>query len=148
MDDTFYKLIFQGEIQPGFKEEEVQKNLQALLKVDKTKMKRLFSGDPIVLRKNAPEATIRHYEKALVKAGAQCRVISVAGDEELAPVFPEATLSTAEEFHPPISPPKDKKETRLFKRLGRIRFVALCWLVLLTGLAAWWLPDKLYSPLS
>lgn len=147
MDNTFYKLIFQGKIQPGFKEKEVRKNLQSLLKVDQSKMRRLFSGNPIVLRKNLPETTIRHYEKALAKAGAQCRIISVAGDVELPPVYPEVTLSTSEDV-PPISPPKDKRETSLFQRLGRIRFIALCWLVLLTALTAWWLPDKLYSPLS
>ena len=85
MQETLYKLIFEGNIQPGHKDKAVRKNLKTLFKADKAKMVRLFSGDPVIIRKNLSEEKIRQYEKAMVKAGAVCRIIAVKGGLELPP---------------------------------------------------------------
>ena len=89
MQETLYKLIFEAKIQPGFKEKAVKKHLQELFKADKQKMQRLFSGEPVIVRKNLPEDKIRQYEKAMIKAGACCRIISVKDGLELPPLNPE-----------------------------------------------------------
>ncbi len=157
MQEPLYKLIFEGKIQPGFAENTVRKNLQALFKVENSKMQRLFSGAPVVVRKNLPEDKIRQYEKALIKAGAACRILSVDGQRELPATGSEAkktdnTVSSPVGANPVLSSaavnPEEKitGKKRAFKpanRLGRIRFLALLWLVGWFEVLAWLLPDYL-----
>ena len=145
MQETLYKLIFEAKLQPGFKEKIVKKNLQALFKADKQKMQRLFSGEPVIVRKNLPEDKIRDYEKAMVKAGARCRIISVKEGLELPPVNPETlALVTHSETVPTLSPNQSSAPSPAgHNRIGRIRFIALCWLVVLVETSAWLLPDYL-----
>ncbi|WP_419534810.1 DUF805 domain-containing protein [Endozoicomonas sp.] len=141
MDDAFYKLIFEGETLPGFKEKHVRKNLKELLNADKEKLNRLFSGKPVVVRKNLTADQIRPYERAMMKAGASCRILSTNGDEELAPTPQEAIL---EENQPQVSrPSKSSRKFQPIPRMGRVRFTASLWIVSLLGVAAWWLPERL-----
>ena len=145
MQETLYKLIFEAKIQPGFKEKIVKKNLQELFKADKEKVKRLFSGEPVIVRKNLPEDKIRQYEKAMIKAGACCRILSVKDDLELPPLNPE-TLALVDHSAPEtasISEKKEKTNIAGHNRLGRIRFIALFWLVALVEASAWLAPDYL-----
>ncbi len=143
MQETLYKLIFEANIQPGFKEKVVKKNLQELFKADKDKMKRLFSGEPVIVRKNLPEDKIRQYEKAMVKAGACCRVLSVKDGLELPPMNPD-TLALVAPSSPQTTSTSGKKEKTTSigrSRLGRVRYIALFWLVALIEASAWLAPD-------
>ena len=145
MQETLYKLIFEAKIQPGFKEKVVRKNLQALFKADKGKMKRLFSGDPVIVRKNLPEDKIRQYEKAMIRAGACCRILSVKDALELPPLNP-GTLALVDNSGPvSAAHPSEKtsKPAAGHNRLGRVRFIALFWLVALVEASAWLVPDYL-----
>lgn len=153
MQETLYKLIFEGKIQPDHKEKAVRKNLQALLKTDKEKIDRLFSGKPIVIRKNLPEGKIRPYEKAMVKAGAVCRILSVKGEQELPPSHLEALKAfeghdNSTPADPPIvAAPEEKPAKRASfhwaNRIGRTQFLALLWLAGWFEVLAWFLPDYL-----
>lgn len=142
MQDTLYKLIFEARIQPGFKKRVVKKNLQELFKADKEKMKRLFSGKPVIVRKNLPVDKIRQYEKAMVVAGACCRVISVKDGLELPPLNPETLAETDPSFKT-AAPMSGKGDTNGHSRLGRIRFNALFWVVALVEASAWLAPEYL-----
>ncbi|WP_152554151.1 DUF805 domain-containing protein [Endozoicomonas elysicola] len=143
MDEAFYKLIFEGETLPGFKEKNVRKNLKELLNADKEKLNRLFSGKPVVIRKNLPADDIRPYERAMMKAGAVCRILSINGDEELAPTPLEAVIEIEEGQPDTIKPAKSPRKFQLIPRMGRIRFTASLWMVALLGVGAWWVPERI-----
>lgn len=145
MQETLYKLIFDAKIQPGFKEKTVKKNLQALFSADKEKMRRLFSGEPVIVRKNLPEDKVRQYEKAMIRAGACCRILSVKDGLELPPINPEtlALISHSATTTPPVSEKSPKSTSTSHNRIGRIRFIALSWLVVAVEVCAWMAPDYL-----
>ena len=147
MQETLYKLIFEGNIQPGHKEKTVRQSLKALFKADKAKMERLFSGAPMIIRKNLTEEKIRPYEKAMVKAGAVCRIIAVKGGLELPPTNFQALTAVGDD-EPLAATPEEKpvKKERSFhwsNRLGRTRFLALLWVAGWLEVLAWLLPEYL-----
>ncbi|WP_257266145.1 DUF805 domain-containing protein [Endozoicomonas sp. ONNA2] len=144
MDDSFYKLIFEGETLPGFKERKVQKNLKALLNADKSELKRLFSGKPTIIRKNLTALEIRPFERAMVKAGAHCRIVAMTSDEELAPT----PLETILEQDNLAKPSKPYGKFQLLPRIGRVKFTASLWIIMLLGLCAWWVPGYLTPHLT
>ncbi|WP_257294996.1 DUF805 domain-containing protein [Endozoicomonas sp. YOMI1] len=146
MDESFYKLIFEGEILPGFKERKVRKNLKELLNADKAELKRLFSGKPIIIRKNLTASEIRPYEIAMMKAGAHCRIISMASNEELPPTPPEAI---PEQDQKPLAKPSGSSgKFQLLPRMGRVRFLASLWIIVLLGVCTWWVPGLLTTHLT
>ena len=140
MDETLYKLIFTGEILPGFKKRQVRKNLKKLLNADRKKLNLLFSGQPIIVRKDLAADQTRPYERALIKAGAVCRIVAIDSGEEL-PATPYVSILEDK-------PAKISLQQRLAPRMGRTRFVASLWAVLLLGVVAWWLPKLLTPQLS
>ena len=144
MDDSFYKLIFEGETLPGFKERQVRKNLKELLNADRAKLKRLFSGKPIIIRKNLTASEIRPYERAMMKAGAHCRIISMTSDEELPPT-PLETILGQDQL---ARPSKSSKKFQFLPRMGRVQFMASLWIIVLLGVSAWWIPGWLTPHLT
>ena len=89
-----YKLLFSGEIIDGHDPEEVKEKLQALLKVDSNGINRFFSGQPMVIKRNADHAMTVKYSKAFEKAGAVCDVVPMESEEGVL------------ETKPPPLPPK------------------------------------------
>jgi len=67
-----FDVVFKGEILPGKDVKEVKKRLRMLLKIDAESIERLFSGEPVAVRKNVDEATGRKFEKVFSTAGAVC----------------------------------------------------------------------------
>ena len=166
MQETLYKLIFEGKIQPDQKEKTVRKNLQILFNADKEKMERLFSGDPMIVRKNLPEDKIRQYEKAMVKAGGVCRILPVKGGDDLPPLSPQALAVTNNKtpettFNTKLSNTKlsntklsntklsnikhpiNKQSIHWINRIGRTQFLALLWITGWLEVFAWLLPEYL-----
>ena len=76
MSDRF-TLIYRGEVNEGQHAAVVRKRLQALLKLDDGRMDRLFSGQPIALKKDVDHATAARFQAAFKKAGAVLRVSRV-----------------------------------------------------------------------
>lgn len=74
---ALYNLIFQGEIVADISLEEVKKNIAKLFNADAEKTAQLFSGKPIVIKKNLDEETIQKYLAVLNKAGAIIQQIPV-----------------------------------------------------------------------
>ena len=86
-----FDVVFRGEILPGKQVKEVKKRLSMLLKTDAGSIDRLFSGQPVAVRKNVDEATGRKFEKVFSTAGAVCCLEPVGGATAPAAISPGAT---------------------------------------------------------
>ena len=82
-----YNLIFQGEIVAGASLADVQQNIAKLFKADTEKTAQLFSGKPIVIKKNLDKKTSEQYLSVLNKAGAIAKAVPIPS-----PNTPETTL--------------------------------------------------------
>ncbi len=130
MDEARYKLVFAGEILPGFEQQNVRNNLQALLGTDQQTLDQLFSGQPVVIRKYLTLDQIQPYEQAMTQAGAACHVFPVNDNDAMAA--------------PTAQPPsRQSQSTALLPRMGRVRFAAALWPVVLLVLAGWLLPEQM-----
>ena len=72
-----YNLVFQGEIVADAALEDVKNNIAKLFKADAEKTAQLFSGKPIVIKKNLDEQTSNKYLDILNKAGAIAKKIPI-----------------------------------------------------------------------
>ena len=79
-----FNLIFRGEIQPGKDAGNVKKRLRTFLKTDAEAIERLFSGEPVAVRKDVDAATGHKFEKVFSTAGAICYLEPVGGEGGLA----------------------------------------------------------------
>ena len=73
-----FQIVYQGQTIPGASREKVKANLAKLFKAPAAKIEPLFSGKPVVIKKNLDEATARKYLIAFKRAGAVARVVNTA----------------------------------------------------------------------
>jgi hypothetical protein len=69
-----YSVIFRGNILPGQQLPEVKARLAQLLKLDELKLASVFSGKPVLVRKDCDLATAEKVKAALAKAGADAEI--------------------------------------------------------------------------
>ena len=69
-----YTVIFEGRIMPGKNVERVKDRLKSALKTDEQGLAKLFSGNPVAVRKDADLATAERYKKVFAAAGAFCDI--------------------------------------------------------------------------
>lgn len=67
-------VIFRGDIVLGHALDEVKARLQKLFKADAQKIDALFTGRPVILKRNLDPATAEKYRTVLRQAGAQVRL--------------------------------------------------------------------------
>lgn len=67
-----YNVILSGEIAAGRDSGTVRKNLADILKVSQTDLEPLFSGRPLIIKKNVDQSTARKYVLAFQNAGVLC----------------------------------------------------------------------------
>jgi len=104
------QLVFRGEIVPGFALHDVQRELGRLLKLDETKLARLFSGQRTVLKRDLAEADAQRYLQRLQALGARVHLepMPVAAPSPSAPVARVAVPAGATDSgFPTIVPPED-----------------------------------------
>jgi hypothetical protein len=77
MEDR-YRLVYRGEVLDGEHRAVVKKRLAGLLKVEGERLDALFSGDVVVIRREADRETAAKFEAAFKQAGARLRVATVA----------------------------------------------------------------------
>ena len=77
MTEPVYNLVFRGEVLEGQDRSAVARRLMALLKLDAPKVKALFSGQPVVLKRKVPRAVAAKFQAAFRDAGARLRVAPV-----------------------------------------------------------------------
>lgn len=110
-----YHLVFRGEVLEGQHVAVVGKRLAALLKMDPAKASALFSGKPVVLKRDAPRDVAAKYQAAFKKAGARLRIAPAKGAAE------EKTAAAAMEPaapQPAAAPDAAPKKLSLAERLA------------------------------
>lgn len=80
--EPVYNLVFRGEVLEGQDRSAVARRLMALLKIDAAKVKALFSGQPVVLKRKVPRAVAAKFQAAFRDAGARLRVAPVEAEAE------------------------------------------------------------------
>lgn len=71
MSDVRYKIMFSGELMPDFDLAQVEQNLAQLFKSDIDKIRQLFSGKPVALKRDLSGDQAEKYLTALQRAGAK-----------------------------------------------------------------------------
>ena len=69
MSATLFNLIFEGEIEPGYDQDEAHRTLESLFEFDAEIQGDLNSGQPIMLGKSMDAATADSFKQALASAG-------------------------------------------------------------------------------
>ena len=80
--ETYYDIVFEGEMIPGKEPGEVRKALASILKKDAGTVETLFSGRPFTLRKQVASETAEKFKSKFESAGAICVLKPVAGAGE------------------------------------------------------------------
>lgn len=73
-----YQVVFEGKLTGERALDEVKRNLAALFKMKPEQVDALFSGKPVVIKRDIDQATALKYQAAFKKAGAVCTVLSDA----------------------------------------------------------------------
>jgi hypothetical protein len=77
-NSELYQIVFDGTLTGEIAVDKVKSNLGAMFKMNATQVEALFSGKPIVIKRNVDEATAKKYQAAFTKAGAQCTLIAAS----------------------------------------------------------------------
>jgi uncharacterized protein YbjQ (UPF0145 family) len=105
---SVFNVVFKGETLPGQDIEVVKKRLGAVMKTDAQAIERLFTGQPVVVRKGVGADTGRKFEKVFASAGAVCYLEPVGSPSPPEPLPPAESLPAAGETPPtgpvPVSP--------------------------------------------
>ena len=72
MSQDKYRVIFKGEISESASKDDVKAKLAKVLKMTEEKAEKLFSGKPVVIKKNANLETCKKIQAVFKKAGAVC----------------------------------------------------------------------------
>lgn len=104
MTDARFHIVFAGQLVKGADPATVKLNLGKIFKMDAARVEKLFSGQAVVLKKDADQATAMKFRAVLKQAGAECELRPVAEPAQAAvpspPGFsaePEAAASAATE---------------------------------------------------
>lgn len=85
MAEGEFQVVFRGELTGERPEDEVKQNLSALFKMPLAKVEALFSGKPIVVKRNLDQATAKKFDAAFRKAGAKCEIRAPGGSAKAQP---------------------------------------------------------------
>lgn len=78
MADARFHIVFAGQLVKGSDPVTVKANLGKIFKMDAARVEKLFSGQPVVLKKDADQATAMKFRAVLKQAGAECELRPVA----------------------------------------------------------------------
>jgi hypothetical protein len=74
-NSQLYQIVFDGTLTGEIAVSKVKQNLAAMFKMNATQIEALFSGNPIVIKRNIDEDTAKKYQLAFNKAGAKCTLV-------------------------------------------------------------------------
>lgn len=89
MSDS-YKLVFRGEVLEGQHPAVVRKRLAEAAGFGDAQLDKLFSGRPVVVKREADTATAARYQALFRKAGARLRVLPVETEDDAVASVPSA----------------------------------------------------------
>lgn len=105
MSDARFNLVFNGELVAGASPDAVKQNLAKLFKLDPARVEAMFSGKPVVLKKDADQATAMKFRAVLRQAGAQVRMEPVGAVEEVSAAPAPPVEPAAQEPATPVTAP-------------------------------------------
>ena len=140
MSDNRFKIVFDGALQAGVDKTTAQFNLAALFKTDVASVERLFSGQPVALKRDLSAAEAESYLQALRKTGIEARLeaeapvveLSLADIDDLPASTPPPDTTA---YQSPYTPPQARvgdnlpafgqlKAFTTNGRIGRLRYLA------------------------
>ncbi|WP_248795397.1 DUF805 domain-containing protein [Pseudomonas sp. MWU13-2105] len=140
MSENRFKIVFDGTLQAGVDKSTAQFNLAALFKTDVASVERLFSGQPVALKRDLSAAEAESYLQALRKTGIEARLeaepaaveLSLADIDDLPASTAPAEPAT---YQSPYAPPQAQVgdtlpafgQLQAFTtrgRIGRLRYLA------------------------
>ncbi|WP_095149214.1 DUF805 domain-containing protein [Pseudomonas sp. Irchel s3a18] len=140
MSENRFKIVFDGALLPGVDITTAKLNLAALFKSDVTAIDRLFTGNPVTLKRDLSQADAHTYLNALSKTGIDARIEAGPAIElnltdvqppPASPVAPVAPERDASPYAPPRAPVGEAlpafSELKVFSvqgRIGRLRYLA------------------------
>lgn len=101
MASVVYAIVFSGQVVEGFQPISVKAHMAKMLKADADKMKVLFSGKPVVLKRTPDKELAIKYGSALKKVGADVKVKAI---KQEAPATPPKTGADATPAGVPAAP--------------------------------------------
>jgi hypothetical protein len=75
MSDQGLEIVFRGDIVVGHTLPEVKQRFGQLFKISAAQVDKLFTGKPVVLKRDLDRSTAEKYQAAISKAGAQVQII-------------------------------------------------------------------------
>lgn len=102
--DKRYQLVFRGELRPGFDGAAVRHQVGEQLKLDDARLKHLFSGQRVVLKRDVDEERAHRYVRQFAQMGAVLHLEGVAGAAAAVPARPAAAPLTAPLTAPTTAP--------------------------------------------
>ncbi|WP_438951312.1 hypothetical protein [Porticoccus sp.] len=103
MSDRRFEVIFLGDVVPGQSLPEVKSRLAKLFGAPPAKVEQMFSGRPVVIKRDLDEEAAEHYRNALKEAGALVDIRPVETVSEIA----NHTGATEEKGQAPTGPTTD-----------------------------------------
>ncbi len=108
MADQRFAVVFSGQLVDGAERDSVRDNLAKLFKVEPAKVAKMFTGKPVLIKKDLDEAKAKNYKAALAKAGAVAEIVAndppAAAPQSPAPTVAPATTAKADPGEPPPPP--------------------------------------------
>ena len=96
MSEELFEVAFSGVILEGQNPDEVKARVGQIFKANDAKLAQLFSGDRVLIKRSADEATAAKYKAVLKGAGADCEIKSLnPAPEPAAEAAPAAVAETA-----------------------------------------------------
>lgn len=92
MAEQRYDLSYRGLLSPGADPEETRRRLGAIFKLNEAGLDRLFTGKPVIVKRDVDAQTAAQFERLFGQAGAQLTVLAL---DAAAP--PEVVVSGEEE---------------------------------------------------
>ena len=77
-----YDLLFRGDIVPGRQLDDVKARVRDLFQIDDARLANLFSGRPVLIRRDLGAVEAERYRGALAEAGALVELRAVSGSPE------------------------------------------------------------------
>ncbi|MGV8863754.1 MAG: DUF805 domain-containing protein [Pseudomonas sp.] len=150
MAETHFKIVFEGQLRTGVDIETAKLNMAGLFKRELSAVEKLFSGQPVALKRGLSQEQALHYLSALNDAGLEARIepdptISLSLEEIDEPTpyrAPEEPQHEASPYAPPRAQAgatwPEFGELKVFTvqgRIGRLRYLAWT-LVLMVAIIA------------
>lgn len=108
MTDTRFHIVFSGQLVKGSDLATVKANLGRIFKMDPARVEKLFSGQAVVLKKDADQATAMKFRAVMKQAGAECELrpaeeATASPAPSSPPPQPSANASVAAESQKPVA---------------------------------------------